>query len=317
LCQGYLNDEQYKSYTGYEFTVFDTDTSHMKYPYPQEERFNSHDFSNSLFTHIDRMNADVLMDYWNGVTKRRGGMDGWLDERGYIDTNYWCDIIGTHLLREMRFAEAEQWLAKVSPRYQQRLNTCDYMAYDPFSYEPTPLRRFRLPGLQKEVIFGAANYKLCFARRMADLERQAGEAASPDDRADALLSLSIALRNAFGECCWPLVAYGYSSYVGFVDDTGDYPMEWWDDVVYSTPYENPYYLASDMASAAVASCAVRAEQRAAAWRKQAFATYRDRDRIARAFLRTCQFDYLMHHYADTPTGQDIARHCDKWKDYRR
>ena len=70
-----------------------------------------------------------------------------------------------------------------------------------------------------------------------------------------------------------------------------------------------------MASSAVAPYAVRAEQRAAEWRKQAFATYRDRDRIAQAYRRTSQFAYLMNHYADTPTGQEVARRCDEWKDY--
>ena len=318
LYSGYVVEEDDpQTYNGWSFSVYDTDTTHMKYCYPQEELFNYHDFSNSLFVRIDRMGADVLKDYWDNIETRRDGMDRWLNERGYTDSNYWCDIVGTHLLREVRFAEAEQWLSKVSPAYQLRLNTHDYMIYNPFGFEKEMLKHFTMPFTGKVYVIGAANYKLRFVRQMVRLERQAREGASADDRADALLTLSIALRNAFSERCWPLVAYGYNSYSGFEDDTKNYPFERWDGSQCLSPFEDQFCLASDLASFAVAPCAVRAEQCAAEWRKQAFATYQDRDRIAQAFLRTCQFAYLMHHYADTPTGQEVARHCDEWKDYRR
>lgn len=316
LYAGYVRDDENRTYNGYGFSVYDTDTTHMdEYWTLMEDMFNSHDFSNSLFVHIDRMGADVLADYWNNVETRRDGMDRWLNERGYIDSNYWRDIVGTHLLREVRFEEAERWLAKVSPAYQLCLNTRVWMNYNPFSYEKELLKRFTMPFTHEVYVIGAANYKLNYARRMAKLERKSQEAASPDDRADALLTLSIGLRNAFSERCWPLVAYGYTSYGGFVDDTKYYPFERWDGSQCLSPFEDQYCLAGDMASSAVAPWAVRAERRAAEWRKEAFATYRDRDRIAQAYRRTSQFAYLMHHYADTPTGQEVARRCDEWKDY--
>lgn len=311
----WTRDDESTSYNGYGHSIVDTDTSLMEYYTVGEDLFNSHDFSNRLFVHIDRMDADVLEDYWKSMEAPLGGMAGWLNERGYTGTNYWCDIIGTHLLRELRFAEAAEWLAKVDPAYQQCLNTRDWMNYDPFSYEKELLKRFTMPFTHEVYVIGAANYKLNYARRMAKLERKAQEAANPDDRADALLTLSIALRNAFSERCWPLVAYGYTSYSGFEDDSKNYPTQWEGWYNYQTPFEDPYYLVGDMASSAVAPYAVRAEQRAAEWRKEAFATYRDRDRIAQAYRRTSQFAYLMHHYADTPTGQEVARRCDEWKDY--
>lgn len=316
LYAGNVRDDENRTYNGYGFSVYDTDTTHMdEYWTLMEDMFNSHDFSNSLFVHIDRMGADVLADYWNNVETRRDGMDRWLNERGYIDSNYWRDIVGTHLLREVRFEEADRWLAKVSPAYQLCLNTRVWMNYNPFSYEKELLKRFTMPFTHEVYVIGAANYKLNYARRMAKLERKSQEAASPDDRADALLTLSIGLRNAFSERCWPLVAYGYTSYGGFVDDTKYYPFERWDGSQCLSPFEDQYCLAGDMASSAVAPWAVRAERRAAEWRKEAFATYRDRDRIAQAYRRTSQFAYLMHHYADTPTGQEVARRCDEWKDY--
>ena len=43
----------------------------------------------------------------------------------------------------------------------------------------------------------------------------------------------------------------------------------------------------------------------------------DPERKAQALRRVYEYTYLMQHLANTSTGQDIARHCDKWKDYRR
>ena len=228
-------------------------------------------------------------------------MDRWLNERGYTNTDYWYDIIGTHLLREMRFDEAHRWLAQVDPAYQHCLNTEPWMGYDPFQYGKVKMAH-------------ADNYKVRCAKRLMELEHQSREAASPDDRADAMLTLSIALRNAFSERCWPLVSYGYGC--GFCDDSKDYPSKWADWYDYETPFEDPYYLASEIADAAVAPYAKRAEKCAAELRRKAFATYADPDRKAQGLKRVCEYTYLMKHYSDTPTGQYVASHCDKWKDYR-
>lgn len=294
-----------KTYNGYGISIIDVDSSHMKgWCGVTENLFNSHDYSNRLFVHIDRMGADVLSEYWESVENNPQYIDRWLNERGYTDSNYWCDIIGTHLLREMRFREATHWLARVDSSYQYRLNTRDWMTYNPFCYEEQYLSE-----KQRE------NYKLHYARTMAYLEILGSISFLPNVRADAMLTFSIALKNAFSERCWPLVSYGY--YYGFQDDSEDYPTQWdwegWSN--YQTPFEDPYYLPSCMASSAVAPYAVRAEKRAAELRRKAFATYTDPDRKAQGLKRVYEYTYLMKHYADTPTGQYIARHCDKWKNY--
>jgi acyl-CoA synthetase (NDP forming) len=68
---------------------------------------------------------------------------------------------------------------------------------------------------------------------------------------------------------------------------------------------------------AVMSYARQAKKEAQRLRKEAFRTYADPERKAQALRRVYEYTYLMQHLANTPTGQDIARHCDKWKDYRR
>ena len=260
------------------------------------QHFNAHDYSNILFIRADRLKADELAAYWQRVEHPRSSADRWLNARGYTDADYWRDIVGTHMLRERRFAEAERWLAKVDPGYQHRLNTEPWMLHDPFSHEAS-------------LLSSNDGYKLRFASRMADMDSVRSDPhTDPNDRADAMLTLSIGLRNAFGYLCWPLVAYGYGCFYSW-----DEKLSYYDYPLHDFPYYRPYMLA-DYAAAPYAE---RAEKQASQLRKKAFATYTDPDRKAQALRRVREYTYLMKNYANTPTGQDIARHCDRWKDYLR
>lgn len=291
---GMSSYEAFPSYNDMGIRIVDIDSSDMEF-FWESAHFNPHDFSNRLFVYVDRMSADVLAEYWKQVKGPGDDMGRWLNARGYIDSSYWCDIVGTHFLREMRFDEAADWLSRVDGSYQHRLNTEPWMRYNPFFYE----EHYLLPILRY-------NYKLQFARTMACLERRTDSTYSPDDRADAMLSISIALKNAFGWRCWPLVGYAYESYDFW---WGEYePKDW-------NPLTDYYMSPADLADDAVVPYAISALKRADALRKQAFATYTDPDRKARALKRVYEYTYLMNHYAETPTGQYIARHCDKWKDY--
>lgn len=258
------------------------------------QHFNAHDYSNILFIRADRLKADELAAYWQRVEHPRSSADRWLNARGYTDADYWRDIVGTHLLRERRFAEAERWLAKVDPGYQHRLNTEPWMLHDPFSHEAS-------------LLSSNDGYKLRFARIMADMDSvRSNPHADPNDRADAMLALSIGLRNAFGYLCWPLVAYGYGCFYSW-----DEKLSYYDYPLHDFPYYRPYMLA-DYAAAPYAE---RAEKQASQLRKKAFATYTDPERKAQALRRVHEYTYLMRHFAHTPTGQDIARRCDQWRDY--
>ena len=304
-------DDETRSYDGYGPTVVravlrtkldfsDITWLPWNFRYQFYPGYNMHDFSNRLFLRVDLMNADKLAGYWQQVLKPSDKMGQWLNERGYVEKDYWYDIIGTHLLRELRYEEAYRWLAKVSPQYQQCLNTDEYMRFDPFEYGEVETGR-------------VDNYKVNSAKRLADLQRQSREAASPDDRADALLTLSIALSNMFNlnesftGRCWPLVSYGFDYFDGQLSD-------WYGD---EDPRDNRYLQPYMAADDAVMPYARQAKKEAQRLRKEAFRTYADPERKAQALRRVYEYTYLMQHLANTPTGQDIARHCDKWKDYRR
>lgn len=263
--------------------------------------FNAHDFSNIFFIRADRLGADALAEYYHHVEKPADATDRWLNERGYTDADYWRDIVGTHYLREMRFAEAYDWLRQVSDGYANRLNTTPWIQYDPLEYDKVALRPADRTG-----------YKLRFAMAMGHQETYMKEKPDPNDRADAMLQLSIGLRNAFSYRAWPLVAYGYSGFYSYwPEDKNHYDDPFWEDEWLG------WYIPYTMADEAAVPYAEAAEKRAAALRKQAFATYTNPERKAQALHRVREYSYLMKHYANTPTGQNIARHCDRWKDYRR
>lgn len=265
----------------------------------QDSLYNNHDFSNRFFIRADRMGADPLVAYWKRVERPRDYMDRWLNQRGYTAADYWCDIIGTHLLREMRYDEAVTWLKKVDARYEHILNTRDYMNGDPFSYE----ERY-LPEAER------GQYKLRFAEAMAAHEKGARSDADPNDRADHLLSLSIAINNAFSERCWPLVGYAFDGYEVTMEE---WYAEW--DIPFDNLMSDSYIGAWNYANDAVVPYARRAREQARQLRAEAFATYSDADRKAKGLRRVYEYTYLMEHYANTPTGQDIARRCDEWRDY--
>ena len=321
LYSCYFNDYQqtYNGYNAVDLYLTDTNEALAMVPdggyhyFHTQGFFNYHDYSNTMFICADRLKADVLADYWQRVTSPRDDTDRWLNERGYTDADYWQDIIGTHLLREMRFDEAAERLSHVNPFFSMRLNTFSWMDHVPFAYDEVGLPPVGRIGL-----------KFMFASAMMNLEHVASDAAAdPNDRADARLSLSIGLRNAFGYRCWPLVAYGFDWYcdVSESPEEEEWQKEWWketmDEIVahYDNPLENGWYQPESMAGSAMAPYVPEAMKRAATLRREAFATYTDPDRKAQALRRVYEYTYLMKHYADTPTGQDIAQHCDEWKDY--
>lgn len=267
----------------------------------RDSYFNAHDFSNIFFIRADRLGADVLAEYYHHVEKPADATDRWINERGYTDADYWRDIVGTHYLREMRFAEAYDWLRQVSDGYANRLNTTPWIQYDPLEYDGVALRPADRTG-----------YKLRFAMAMGHQETYMKEKPDPNDRADAMLQLSIGLRNAFSYRAWPLVAYGYGGFYSYwPEDKNHYDDPFWEEEWLG--WYSPYMMADD----AVVPYVEAAEKRAATLRKQAFATYTDPERKAQALRRVREYTYLMKNYANTPTGQDIARHCDRWKDYLR
>ena len=258
------------------------------------ELFNSHDYSNELFLLADKLPADSIIAFWRRTEDGNSYADRFLNERGYTDRDYWFDIIGTHLLRDMRYSEAEKWLELVSPGYCQRLNVT--FDYEPFSYTT------------KAAVKGHGS-RLYFASQMARYSQLMRFSPDENTRADAMLQYSIGLRNST-DACWTLTAYGRTS--------------WWDE---DEEYEDyiSFYSDGDFDEMYVSS-RERCWMNTRAYRKRALAladslqeaalrTYTDDEAAAQAYHLLFQNKTVLDRYPLTEAAADILRHCDCWRDY--
>lgn len=156
--------------------------------------FNSIDYSNDFFKLLDTLPTDRVVAYRDRALHPQDEFDRFLNTRGYVSSDYLCDIIGTKYLRAMRYAEAEQYLGMIkNPESNCMLNVTDYYLYSPFSIDKKDDR-------PKE------NFRHRFAREMHMLERQMNSADNPDTRAKAMVRYAVGIRNSFGRC-WVLTQY--------------------------------------------------------------------------------------------------------------
>lgn len=156
------------------------------------ELFNIHDYSNNFFEMADSLGANTVKRYVQNVGAPKSEFDRFLNKRGYTGSDYLNDIVGTQLVREMRYGEAAKYLAKVSDEYNQsHLNV--YMEYNPFSINLDSKKT-------------KSNTRYEFARKMNELEQKINTSTDPNEKAQLMFRFATGLRNSFDEC-WPLTHY--------------------------------------------------------------------------------------------------------------
>lgn len=158
---------------------------------------NNIDFSNEFFVMIDNMTPDAAMAYAKSIANPKSEFDKFMNANSYTSSDYLNDIIGTLCLRNMRYQEAEEYLAKVSTDYCEMLNTS--LHYDPFSYP-------------EKYVGYTPDYRYKFAHKMASLERAMQTTTDNDRYATYALEYGIGIYNSFNRC-WSLTHY-YQGWVG-------------------------------------------------------------------------------------------------------
>ena len=155
---------------------------------------NEINYSNDFFKMLDTLPTDRVIAYRDHALHPQDEFDRFLNTRGYVSSDYLCDIIGTKYLRTMRYAEAEQYLGMIkNPDFNDELNVTDYYTHYPFStgnVKSSP----------------RSNFRYRFAQEMHMLERQMNSADNPDTRAKAMVRYAVGIRNSFGRC-WVLTQY--------------------------------------------------------------------------------------------------------------
>ncbi|MFR9543223.1 MAG: hypothetical protein SNH27_14355 [Rikenellaceae bacterium] len=151
------------------------------------------EYATNLFDMVDTLDVNKVVDYTAQMGNSSTRINRFYKEGSYVDSNYWNDIIGTKYIRDGRYKEAIKYLSKVSPQFENTLNTARHMRFNPFS-------------LYKEKIDKPTSYKLKFAKRMYELECLIAKSSNVDDKAEYMIEYAIGLRNSH-TICWPLTYY--------------------------------------------------------------------------------------------------------------
>ncbi len=268
---------------------FDIEESNSRYAYDYKNiqgatlsefryaahKFNLHDYSNHFFELADSLGVNTLKQYVQNVGNPTSEFDRYLNTRGYTGKDYLNDIVGTHLIREMRYGEAVKYLANVSEDYNQRhLNVI--MQYDPFC-------------VARESVGANFDTRYEFAMEMYALEQAIKSEKDPNIKAQKMLRFSIGLRNSFDRC-WPMTQYyrGFS-YWGCV--TGS-KREWESDKYTTT-----------------------AKKKAQQYAELACQTATDKEVAANIQYELCNFKTVAEKYPNTEKGTLVRGKCDKLIDY--
>ncbi|ROT13863.1 hypothetical protein EEL50_09185 [Muribaculaceae bacterium Isolate-105 (HZI)] len=278
---GYDDQEYRESYTNYisisEFRINWSDR-------------NPFDYSSQFFDLINSSSADVAAYYALHITSPTSELERFLNERGYVDNDYICDIVGTLYLREMNYSKASEWLSKVSQGYQQRTNIAKdgYFKLDPFCYQVD----------KKHFIADSNDYKLHFAQEMLRLENMIQSDAESNRKADAKILFAIGLRNSFGRC-WYLTDYEYL--------LGDNECENWQDW--------KMYPSSCREGFIRNTYAQRAYRRVDKLMSEALSEYTDPELAAKAQFDMMNLKAIMDKYPLTKIAAYIRSRCDNYRDY--
>ena len=157
--------------------------------------FNEHDYSNALFELIDTLDVVHLERYVASLDKAGTKAESFLDKRSYTEKAFFQEVIGTKHIREMRYKDAVRWLSMLPKSFQTRLNTYKegYLNFDPFAQSKQKMRSNN-------------EYKLAFAKKMADLESSIANEKNTSERARKTALYATGMRNSVS-ICWGMSFY--------------------------------------------------------------------------------------------------------------
>ena len=157
--------------------------------------FNIRDYCNGLFHLIDHdVKVSDILKYADSVGKAPDALSSFLDARGYTNRAYFLDVAGTRMIQERKYSQAVKILEQIPSSYQNCLNTMPFMDRDPFE---TALNI-------KCGIY--PDYKLNFAKRMAEYERIVRGDYGPDEKGVAKIYLGVGTKSSV-TFAWTLTHY--------------------------------------------------------------------------------------------------------------
>lgn len=243
--------------------------------YRSECSFNRIDFSNHTFDLIDGMNVASVIDYVHILEDPKNEVQRYLNTRGFTSIDFFREIVGTKMIREMRYADAVKWLSLVPSSYQNRLNTFKegFFRLDPFLPERTRIK-------------DQSDYKYNFAREMYSLETDIANTKDPNRKALLLTRYATGIKNSFGNS-WALAFYGLS-------ESDTYTK--YGPTIFSSAQDKGFSKAERVY-------------------KQALALCNDKETAAQVNYFLGNRKTVVNKYKTTRTAAYIRGHCDTYIDY--
>ena len=240
---------------------------------------NCLDYSNALFALIDTIGVNHVIAYVQRLQQPSSDFDRFINDRSYVDTDFFNELIGTQCLREMRYADALKYFGKIPSSFQYRLNTYKdgYMKYDPFSWHAMSL------------ISNNTDYKYNFAREMYSLEQSINRTKEPNRKAQLQIRYAIGLENSINRC-WALTQYYRGELfwgLGHVTN-----LDW----TKRTSWK-------------------RANAKSERLIKESLAMFTDRESAAYTYWLLGNNTKIMSDYPDTNIGEYVRSRCDNLGDY--
>ncbi|MDE5903134.1 MAG: hypothetical protein K2H21_07955 [Muribaculaceae bacterium] len=238
------------------------------------------------------------------------------------DDDYLNELIGTLLLREGNYAEAEKYLSMVSEEYQEHLNVkrCGYLLDNPWANCYTMIDKWSYPASQAEAereIVGTLcsrfdpkdptmlvtdqDAKLNFAREMHRLE-DVMRNGTPDERGLARIRHALARYNSLTSC-WALTHY----WKGDANQCNFRPFYRIWNGEFGEGIELDYLKES--------TDGYPDERWVEAQIKRGMKEIRSTEAMAEAKYLAGDYRSLAREYADSSIGRHLATHCDAWKDW--
>lgn len=184
---------------------------------PNHDGFTDH--TNAMTRLTDKCPADVLVDVYKRLMHPKSAMDNLVRLNGLADRSFWCDMIGTRFISEHRYREAVMWLSRSDASFQKNSTTWQWFDRDPFCMKLGDVT------VRRHKIKRTPTYKLDYARRMEQLQRQMRYSKSADKRGVAMVLYGVGLRNQ-SDWCWALSRHGdlYDMHGELIDYTGSKAM---------------------------------------------------------------------------------------------
>lgn len=165
----------------------------------------------SYFCAMDSLSSDCLADYYAYISAQHDDVfETYTCSRVYRDKDYFCDLIGTKLIAEGRFADAIPYMEKVPLSLLAKQRISVYAAKRRYDI-PRWFEKQTVDGGDYEPIAVARNQKLDFCRDM--VERLSQYALARDGEDKQRMAYDLAVRYYQASCygdCWYLTHYGHS-----------------------------------------------------------------------------------------------------------